>query len=150
VVKNRQNANEFLIVERPENDRDLAGSWGFPAGTSENGEAPEMVARRVCQERLGCSATPTRLLGIMFQKRNSYDIFLMDLEMVLDNGQVADVAKAQTTHTAYTAQKWTTEPLDLMPAAQAGSCCASIFLTDQGLLGKEAWISSLEGSNIVG
>lgn len=150
VIRNRENPKEFLVVKRPEADPDLAGSWGFPAGTSENGETPEMVAARVCRERLGCSATPERLLGIMFQKRNAYDIFLMDLEMTLDDGQVADIAKANTTHTAYVEQKWSTDPMDLMPAARAGSCCASIFLTDRGLLDREDWIASLEGSGIVG
>lgn len=150
VLRNAQHPAEFLIVKRPDKDSDLAGEWGFPAGTSENGETPEAVATRVCRERLGCTATATRLLGIMFQKRNSYDIFLMDIEMLLDEGQVADVAKAQTTHTAYVDQKWSTEPKDLLPSARKGSCCASIFLTDRGLLDREDWIASLEGSGIVG
>jgi 8-oxo-dGTP pyrophosphatase MutT (NUDIX family) len=150
VLKSAQDPNQFLVVKRPDNDPELAGNWGFPAGSSEAGETPDMVARRVCHERLGCTATSTRLLGMMFQKRNSYDIFLMDIEMLLDEGQVADVAKANTTHTAYTEQRWSTNPLDLMPAAHHGSCCASIFLTDRGLLDREEWIASLEGSDIVG
>jgi 8-oxo-dGTP diphosphatase len=150
VIKNNKNPEEFLLVRRPDDDPDLAGGWGFPAGSSIDGETPEMVAARVCQERLGCTATPTRLIGIMFQKRNSYDIFLMDLELTLDEGQVADIAKADTVHTAYVDQKWSTDPMDLMPGARKGSCCSSIFLTDRGLLDREEWIASLEGSGIVG
>jgi len=86
----------------------------------------------------------------MFQKRNNYDIFLMDIEMVLDEGETADVARANTTHTAYVDQKWTTDPMVMEPSARNGSCCASIFMTDRGLMDKDEWIDSLEGSDIVG
>jgi len=141
---------EFLVVRRPEGDKDFAGSWGFPAVTLQPGELPEQGAARVCREKLGCRATATRFLGLMLQKRNSYDVFLMDIEMVLDAGEVADVAKADTTHTAYSDQIWTTDPLIVEPGARAGSCCSSIFLTDRGLLDKAEWIDSLEGSDIVG
>ncbi len=74
----------------------------------------------------------------------------MDIEMVLDEGQTADVAKANTQNTAYMAQQWTSDPLVLMDSARHGSCCASIFLTDRGLLDRSEWIESLEGSIIVG
>lgn len=105
---------------------------------------------RVCREKLGCLAVPTRFLGVMYQKRNAYDIFLMDIEMVLAEGENADVAKANTQHTAYVAQQWTSDPTVLMDSARHGSCCASIFLTDRGLLNRDEWIDSLEGSDIVG
>ena len=85
----------------------------------------------------------------MFQKRNSYDIFLMDIEMTLTAGSQADVKKAKTEHTAYTEQNWSAHPLDLLPSAKHGSCCSSIFLTDKGLLDKDEWVESLEGSDLV-
>jgi hypothetical protein len=40
--------------------------------------------------------------------------------------------------------------MDLLPSAKGGSCCSSIFLTDMGLLDREEWIKSLEGSDTVG
>lgn len=150
VLKKAKDSDEFLVVKRPEEDVDMSGTWGFPAVTLQTGELPEQGAARVCREKLNCKATATRYLGIMFQKRNKYDIFLMDIEMVLDEGEVADVAKATTTHTAYIDQKWTTDPMVLAPSAKTGSCCASIFLTDRGLLDKDEWVQSLEGSDIVG
>lgn len=113
------------------------------------GELPEEAALRVCREKLACSAKPKRFLGLMFQKRNSYDIFLMDIEMMLDNEARPDVYKAQSDHTVYTDQKWSNNPADLMPSAKHGSCCSSIFLTDRGLLDREKWIASLEGSDLV-
>lgn len=70
--------------------------------------------------------------------------------MALDEGEVADVTKANTTHTAYSSQVWTTDPMVLEPSAKNGSCCASIFMTYRGLLDKDEWVKSLEGSEIVG
>jgi len=148
ILKNEK--NEFLVVKRPENDPDLRGNWGLPAVTMQPGELPEEAARRVCQEKLNCEAEPTRFLGIMFQKRNSYDIFLMDIDMKLVGTKLPNVHQAKTTHTAYVEQKWSSDPLELMASAKHGSCCSSIFLTDRGLLVREAWIGSLEGSDTVG
>ena len=150
VLKKSSDSDEFLVVRRPKEDSDLADSWGFPAVTLLPGELPEQGAQRVCREKLGCNAKATRYLGIMFQERNNYDIFLMDIEMVLDEGEVADVAKANTTHTAYSEQVWSTDPMIMEPSAKAGSCCASIFMTDRGVLDKDEWVKSLEGSSIVG
>lgn len=150
ILKNRQNPEEFLIVKRPDDDPDLGGHWGFPATTMQPGELPEQAALRVCREKLNCEAAATRFLGLMFQKRNSYDIFLMDIDMMLADGQQPDVHDATTEHTAYVDQKWSSDPLDVKASADGGSCCSSIFLTDRGLLDRQAWIVSLEGSETVG
>lgn len=149
VLKKEKNGDEFLVVHRPPEDKDLANSWGLPAVSLVPGELPEDGARRVCREKLGCDAKPTRFLGIMFQKRNSYDIFLMDFEMVLTENEFADITRANTTRTAYIDQSWTNDPNVLMESARHGSCCASIFLTDRGLLNRQDWIDSLEGSDTV-
>ncbi len=149
VLTDPNRLDQYLTVKRPDNDPDLGGAIGLPAATMRAGELPEQTAARVCREKLACDATPTRFIGIMFQKRNSYDIFLMDIEMNLNEGSEPDVLKAETEHTAYTEQNWSANPLDVMPSAKHGSCCSSIFLTDKGLLDREEWISSLEGSNIV-
>lgn len=149
VLKNEENPNEFLIVKRPDDDPDLGGHWGFPASTMKSGELPEQAAMRICKEKLGCEAEVTRFLGIMFQKRNSYNLFLMDIDMVLAKGQRPDVHSSTTENTAYVDQKWSTDPEDLRKSADGGSCCSSIFLTDRGLLDREDWIASLEGSDTV-
>lgn len=148
VLKNDK--NEFLVVKRPDDDPDLGGHWGFPAATMKEGELPEQAAVRICKEKLNCEATSERFLGLMFQKRNSYDIFLMDIEMQLASDAQPDVHAATTENTAYVDQKWSSDPLDLMASAEHGSCCSSIFLTDRGLLDPEQWINSLEGFKSVG
>jgi 8-oxo-dGTP diphosphatase len=150
VILKKGTAGDFLVVKRPDNDPDLGGHWGFPSVTLKENEFPEEGAHRVCVEKLGCRCKPTRFLGLMFQKRNSYDIFLMDIEAELVKGSKPDVTKAPSEATVYVGQKWSTDPMDLMPAAEKGSCCASIFLTDRGLLNKNKWIKSLEGSETVG
>lgn len=153
VLKNKRNPDEFLVVKRPDDDPDLGGHWGFPATTMKPGELPEEAARRICKEKLSCTAEATRFLGIMFQKRNNYDIFLMDIDMLLADGEQPDVHKAHgenPQYTLYIDQKWSTDPEDLRASADGGSCCSSIFLTDCGLLKREDWINSLEGSDTVG
>lgn len=150
VLKKQKDGDEFLVVKRPDDDPDLGGHWGFPAATMKPGELPEQAAKRICKEKLNCDGEVTRFLGIMFQKRNNYDIFLMDVDMVVAEGQEPDVLTATTENTAYVDQKWSTDPEDLRSSANGGSCCSSIFLTDRGLLDKDEWISSLEGSDTVG
>jgi 8-oxo-dGTP pyrophosphatase MutT (NUDIX family) len=149
VLKNKSNPDEFLMVRRPDGDPDLGGHWGFPAVTMQPGELPEQAAKRICREKLGCDGEVTRFLGIMFQKRNSYDMFLMDVDVMLADGQEPNVHAATTEHTAYADQKWSTDPEDMRSSANGGSCCSSIFLTDRCLLDKDDWIASLEGSDTV-
>lgn len=150
VVTDKNRPGKFLAVKRPLDDPDLRDEWGFPATSMRPGELPEDCARRICHEKLGCSATPKRFLGLMFQERNSYNIFLMDIEMELAKGTEPDVHKADTTQTQYVDQLWTDDPMVQMPAAKHGSCCSSIFLTDRGLLDRSKWIASLKGSTLVG
>jgi ADP-ribose pyrophosphatase YjhB (NUDIX family) len=150
VLKDKSNPDKFLVVKRPDDDPDLGGHWGFPAATMKSGELPEQAAKRICKEKLNCDAEATRFLGIMFQKRNSYDIFLVDIDMELTEEKQPDVHAASTENTAYVDQKWSIDPEDLRASANGGSCCSSIFLTDRSLLDREEWINSLEGSDAVG
>jgi 8-oxo-dGTP diphosphatase len=149
VLTDRNRPGEFLAVKRPDDDPDLGGEWGFPAISLRPGELPEEGALRACREKLNCEAVPKRFLGLMFQRRNSYDIFLMDIEMELTKGTEPDVHKANTEVTQYVDQIWTNDPMIQMSSARKGSCCSSIFLTDRELLDRDEWISSLEGSDIV-
>ena len=150
MLRNNKNPKEFLIVKRPHDDVDHRGHWGLPAVSLKPGELPERAAQRVCKEKLNCEATAERFLGIMAQKRNGYDIFLMDIEMVLDGNKQPDIMQADTEGTVYVEQKWSTEPAELLESAKAGSCCSTIFVTDRGLMDRDEWITSLEGSDSVG
>src|SRR3989344_5115800 len=105
VLRKKENPSEFLVVKRPEDDPDLGGHWGFPATTLKPGEMPEDAVRRICSEKLGCECKTKRFLGIMFQKRNSYDIFLMDVEAETVDGSEPDIKKASSEGTKYVDQK---------------------------------------------
>ena len=149
VLRDITQPDKFLIVQRPGDDPDMAGHWGLPAVTLRPGELLEDGARRVCQQKLGCSAAPIRLVGSMFQERNSYDLLLFDIEMMLDRSTAPDVLAATGSGTYYTAQKWSAQPTDLAPSAKLGSCCSSIFLTDLGIMQRQEWVRSLQGSTLV-
>ena len=149
VLRNKQDPSQFLAVQRPLGDTDLGGFWGLPATRMLANELPEDAARRVCREKLGCEAVPLRLVGTMFQKRNSYDLFFMDVEMLLVSTNEPDVTKANTNSTKYIDQKWTDDTALLLPAAKSGSCCTTLFLTDQGMFDRDDWVLSLEGSAVV-
>jgi ADP-ribose pyrophosphatase YjhB (NUDIX family) len=142
ILRSSSHPGSFLAVQRP-GGVELAGYWGLPATPMHKDELPEDAARRVCREKLDCNAVPLRLVGTMFQKRKDYDIFFMDFEMLLTSNE-PDVSKAQTDSTIYADQKWTNELQKLLPAAQNGSCCSTIFLTDQGVMDRNAWMESLE------
>lgn len=146
----RNDKGEYLAVKRPLDDADHKGHWGLPAVTLKDGETPDQAAVRVCEEKLDCSGEVKRFLGIMYQKRNKYDVFLMDIEMTLKGERLPDVSKSSTKTTKYIEQLWTMDPMLMMPAAKDGSCCSSIFLSDQGLLDRDDWIEDLEGSDQVG
>lgn len=146
----RNSKGEYLAVQRPMDDEDHKGHWGLPAVSLKSGETPDQAAIRACQEKLCCNGDIKRFLGIMYQKRNKYDMFLMDIEMALNEESQPDVQKSNTASTKYIEQLWTDDPMLMMPAAKDGSCCSTIFLTDQGLLEREAWVEDLEGSPDVG
>ena len=149
ILRNKHNPSQFLAVKRPEEGGDLEGFWGLPATRMRPDELPEDAARRVCREKLGCEAVPLRLVGTMFQKRNAYDMFFMDIEMQITGNAQPDVTKANTDSTKYVDQQWTEDASILIPAAKSGSCCSTLFLTDQGQLNRDEWVLSLEGSGAV-
>jgi ADP-ribose pyrophosphatase YjhB (NUDIX family) len=142
VLRSPERPNAFLAVKRPDEGGDLDGFWGLPATRVRDGELPEDAARRICREKLGCTAVPLRLTGTMFQQRRDYDMFFMDLEMLLVGDTQPDVRKANTDSTVYVEQQWTTDASVLLPAAKGGSCCSTIFLTRQGLLRRSQWVTS--------
>jgi hypothetical protein len=146
ILRDASRPGYFLAVKRPLDNKDLGGEWGLPAAQGLAGELPGATAERICSEKLVCHGTATQLIGTMFQKRNSYDILLSDIEVLLLPGQAPDVTKSIAKGTTYIEQKWTDDPQLLMPAARKGSCCTSIFLTYCGTFGREDWTDDLTGS----
>lgn len=152
VLRHPDKPGAFLVVKRPNETSEggaLSGVWGLPATRMREGELPEDAARRVCREKLGCDAVPLHLVGTMFQQRDRYEMFFMDVEMLLVGDSPPDVAAARTDSTVYVAQRWVTDGSVLLPAAKNGSCCSTIFLTSQGLLDKSEWVTTMGRSKAV-
>jgi ADP-ribose pyrophosphatase YjhB (NUDIX family) len=143
VLRSPAHPDAFLAVKRPDEGGDLNGYWGLPATRIRDGELPEDAARRICREKLGCTAVPLRLTGTMFQKRTNYDMFFMDVEMLLVGDSQPNVHSAATDGTVYVDQQWATDAAILLPAAKGGSCCSTIFLTKQGLLNRSQWVTAV-------
>ena len=143
ILKKSEATEEFLMVQRPSKDPHLSDVWGLPAVVMKPGELPEQAAMRVCREKLNCSGEVLRFNGAMYQLREEFDLCLLDIEVLLNPHTIPDVTKATTHDTRYVAQKWTNNTLDLLPAAQKGSCCSMLYLTDKGLLKRKDWIVRL-------
>ncbi len=144
ILKRPNNPEEFLMVQRPAVDPHLANVWGLPAVMLKPGELPEHAAIRVCVEKLNCDAVAVRFIGAMHQTRGEFDLCLIDIEVELRGSDDPDVTLAQTNGIKYTAQKWTRNVADLLPAAQKGSCCSMLYLTDRGMLKRDNWVLSLD------
>jgi 8-oxo-dGTP diphosphatase len=107
---------QVLAIRRPDDDDELPGIWGLPAGTCRSGETVEVVIRRIGRDKLGATLEPTRKIAFGTQDRPAYK-----LEMELWE------ASMQGTPT-YREWKWTSVDL-LAPGADRGSLCCQLALT---------------------
>src|SRR5438876_11097598 len=67
-----RNGDRILAVRRPDNDNELPGIWGLPAGTCRGQESVEDVIDRVGRDKLGVELTPGRRLTSSTQDRSGY------------------------------------------------------------------------------
>jgi ADP-ribose pyrophosphatase YjhB (NUDIX family) len=61
--------NEVLAIRRSEQDDELPGIWGLPAGTLRGTETVDDVILRIGREKLGVTLTPVRRLATDAQDR---------------------------------------------------------------------------------
>src|SRR5262245_8763642 len=64
--------DELLCIRRPEDDDELPGVWGLPAGTIRGGETVKDVIQRIGREKLGVELIPLRKLSFGAQDRARY------------------------------------------------------------------------------
>jgi ADP-ribose pyrophosphatase YjhB (NUDIX family) len=62
----------LLSVRRPDDDDELPGIWGLPAGSYRDSETREDLIRRIGRDKLGVTISPSRLLAVGSQERASY------------------------------------------------------------------------------
>lgn len=109
------NGDKFLAIRRPDDDDELPGIWGLPAGTCRNQETVHDVIARIGREKLGVTLVPLRLLASGTQDRPRYR-----LEMELWEASMVGTP-------SYPEWRWALADL-LEPGAKAGSLCCELAI----------------------
>jgi ADP-ribose pyrophosphatase YjhB (NUDIX family) len=111
--------NRLLAIRRPDNDDELPGIWGLPAGTCRGHESVEDVIHRIGEEKLGVRLEPVRHLAFGAQPRQAYR-----LEM--------ELWEASMTGTP-TYPDWQWAPIELLePGSAQGSLCCELAIKSRG------------------
>ena len=109
------NGNQTLAVRRAENDDELPGIWGLPAGTCRGAETIQDVIRRIGRDKLGVKLTPIRKLAAGGQDRPAYCLEMELWEVSMDGMP--------------TYPEWRWSSVDVfVPGAAAGSLCCELAL----------------------
>jgi len=110
-----RNGSTLLSTRRPDDDDELPGVWGLPAGTYHGSESLEDLVRRIGTDKLGVALIPVRKLAEGRQTRERYI-----LEMELWEAEMSGVPR----HPAW---KWTTADT-LQPGRAQGSLCCRLAI----------------------
>lgn len=111
--------SHVLATRRPDNDDELPGIWGLPAGSCRAGETIQDVIRRIGRDKLGVNLTPMRKIVSGAQDRPAYR-----LEMELWEASMKGIP-------VYPEWRWAT--LDLLrPGAVSGSLCCELAVQSKG------------------
>ncbi|MBI2935900.1 MAG: NUDIX hydrolase [Chloroflexi bacterium] len=130
-LRSSKDPSTVLAVLRPEDDAELAGVWGLPAGSLRLGEGPEDAAARVAREKLGGGLRLSGVLAKGEQQRPGHV-----LSMTLYEGRLLDEAPSLPDQCAcpelgvtyYASWRWA-DPALLEEAARQGSLCCQLFLS---------------------
>jgi len=110
--------DEILAIRRPQDDDELPGIWGIPAGTLRGKETTEDLIERIGRDKLGAKLTPIRKLATGTQDRLKYRLE-MDLWEVSMEGL--------PTH-----PEWKWAGLDLLrPGMNASSLCCELAIKSE-------------------
>src|SRR5262249_13097879 len=76
--------DQVLAVRRPDDDDELRGIWGLPAGTFRPGETLNDLIIRIGRDKLGVRLTAVRLLASGNQNRPTYRLEMELWEAVME------------------------------------------------------------------
>jgi|SRR5436190_5721355 len=78
-----RNGDRILAIRRPDDDDELPGIWGLPAGSFREGETLGDLIARIGKDKLEVSLTPKRKLADGAQDRERYrlEMELWEAEM---------------------------------------------------------------------
>ena len=111
--------DQILAVRRPDDDDELPGIWGLPAGTCRGTERIEDVIRRIGRDKLGVILSAARQLSFGTQDRPTYR-----LQMELWEATMEGIP---------TRSEWRWSRLELLkPGAARGSLCCALAINSKG------------------
>ena len=129
-------ANEeprWLLVRRPDDDPDLPGVWGLPAGSHAQGETDEALVRRIGREKLGVETADLGPLSDGCVDRDGYRLSMRVYAARLVSGDPR-VPQPFEGVTQYSDWAWEA-PSALRDGAASGSLCCRLaldFAADSG------------------
>jgi 8-oxo-dGTP diphosphatase len=116
--------DRILAIRRPDEDDELPGIWGLPAGSFRNGETLDDLIHRIGRDKLGVQLTPARKLAAGSQQRARYR-----LEMELWEATIEGTPGG--TH-------WQWTMLETLAAgSEQGSLCCRLALSGGGGLHRQ-------------
>jgi ADP-ribose pyrophosphatase YjhB (NUDIX family) len=110
-----RNGDNFLSTRRADDDDELPGVWGLPAGSYRESETLEDLVLRIGKDKLGVTLIPIRKLAMGRQKRERYV-----LEMELWEAEKSGTPR----HPAW---QWATAAI-LEPGKSRGSLCCRLAI----------------------
>ena len=124
----------WLLVQRRDDDPELGGIWGLPAGSLLPGESTDELIHRIGRLKLGVDLSPKDLLVTGEIPRPAYRLKMALFETTISAGRprvhapVSDAAPAgvgEPDVSPYADWKWA-DPRVLRPGAAAGSLCCAL------------------------
>lgn len=110
-----RNGNLVLTTRRPDDDDELPGVWGLPAGSYRASETLQELVARIGRDKLGVSLRPIRRVAQGTQSRSRYG-----LEMELWEAEMS----GEPRHPAW---RWAAAET-LEPGRLQGSLCCRLAL----------------------
>jgi 8-oxo-dGTP diphosphatase len=114
--------SQILAIRRPDDDDELPGIWGLPAGTFRDSETLDDLIRRIGSDKLGVSLRPVRKLAEGAQDRERYRLEMELWEAAMTGSP--DISKRIP-------WKWTTLE-GLKQGSEQGSLCCRLALSHAG------------------
>ena len=126
VVRRSDRPDHILAVQRPDDDEDLPGVWGLPAGRRQADENVMQAARRAGREKLGVELEVGKELAQGRAERPAYSLVMHLIEASIRAGEPS-VPQPFPGITQYQAWRWAEADL-FEPGAGKGSLCCRLFL----------------------